>query len=509
MKKIWMAFLVYLVVQNLYSQPNIEAKLQFSIDSIYQAHPDAVGIMVHVEAPEKGISWSGASGYSERILKTKLDPNQPALIASSIKTYVSATILRLIEEKKITLDQSIENLVSKKTKKLFEKDGYNLEAIQVKHLLSHTSGIEDYANQDYIEHKDKYPTYRWTRDEQLKLTTEVGNPLGKPGEKFSYADANYLLLTEIIEDSTNLPFYEAMRTLLKFNELGIKNTWFPTLEKTPINTKELVHQYWREKDWDSYNMDVSWDLYGGGGIACPTKDLALFIQHFFNGNIVENDSIRNLIFTYIPTKETEQYPYYLGLSEDTYHGMKAYGHGGFWGTIMLYFPSINTSISVYILDREERKLRRNVLDAISKIIFDTYSDRLNSYQEKIEKTEIEQITEVLTDYIEGTSNGEPDRLRKAFHSDFNLYTVTIEDRLKIRSGEKYISNVKKGEKSNRVGRIISIDYEKNAATAKVEIVIPNWRIYTDYFLLLKYEGTWKIVQKSYTYREISESKNNK
>jgi hypothetical protein len=124
-------------------------------------------------------------------------------------------------------------------------------------------------------------------------------------------------------------------------------------------------------------------------------------------------------------------------------------------------------------------------------------------QHENNKSEIEGITEVLMDYIEGTANGEPDRLRKAFHPDFNLYTVTTADSLRIRSGETYISNVKEGEKSNRIGRIISIDYEKDAAIAKAEIVIPNWRIFTDYFLLLKYEGTWKIVHKSYTWREIT------
>ena len=116
------------------------------------------------------------------------------------------------------------------------------------------------------------------------------------------------------------------------------------------------------------------------------------------------------------------------------------------------------------------------------------------------KSEIELITTTLMDYIEGTANGEPERLRKAFHSDFNLYTIE-KDSLRIRSGEKYISNVKKGEKTNRIGRIISIDYEKDAAIAKAEIVIPNWRIFTDYFLLLKFEGSWKIVHKSYTWRD--------
>jgi hypothetical protein len=138
------------------------------------------------------------------------------------------------------------------------------------------------------------------------------------------------------------------------------------------------------------------------------------------------------------------------------------------------------------------------------------SSKFNANAQSITgKSEIEQISETLMDYIEGTANGDPDRLKKAFHPDFNLYTVTEKDSLRIRSGSKYISDVKKGEKSNRNGRIISIDYEKDAAIAKAEIVIPNWRIFTDYFLLLKYEGSWKIVQKSYTWKEYPKSEEKK
>jgi hypothetical protein len=125
------------------------------------------------------------------------------------------------------------------------------------------------------------------------------------------------------------------------------------------------------------------------------------------------------------------------------------------------------------------------------------------------KSEIEQITATLMDYIEGTANGEPARLKRAFHPNFNLYTVTEADSLRIRSGEAYIAGVKEGEKANRIGRVISIDYEKDAAMAKAEIVVPNWRIFTDYFLLLKYEGSWKIVQKSYTWRAYPKNEEKK
>ncbi|MET0267517.1 MAG: nuclear transport factor 2 family protein [Duganella sp.] len=117
----------------------------------------------------------------------------------------------------------------------------------------------------------------------------------------------------------------------------------------------------------------------------------------------------------------------------------------------------------------------------------------------------EQIRKTLTDYIEGTANGEPEKLRRAFHPDFKLYTTTEDNQLRIRSGEEYITGFKQGEKNKRQGRIVSIDVADNAAMAKVEVLIPNFRLYTDYFMLMKYDGNWKIVQKSYTWKEASKS----
>lgn len=116
------------------------------------------------------------------------------------------------------------------------------------------------------------------------------------------------------------------------------------------------------------------------------------------------------------------------------------------------------------------------------------------------QTEIERINKVLYDYIEGTANGEPSRLKRAFHSDFNLYFVA-KDSLKVWKGENYINNVKEGKKSNRIGKVLSIDFEGDAAVAKIEILMPSRkRIYTDYLLLLKIKNDWKIIHKSFTFK---------
>lgn len=346
------------------SRNNKSAEYQYIIDSIYQYNPESIGIMVHIESPKKGISWSGSVGYSDAKNEIKLTPHQPALIASSIKTYISTTILRLQEQNKLSIEDAIKYHLTDRTIKLFESDGYDLERIKIKHLLSHTSGIEDYANDEYLDWVDKNQQYRWTRNEQLELTIKAGDPLGKPEDTFNYADANYLLCTEIIENVTKKPFYESIRELLKYEELGFSNTWFPTLETKNKQTKPLVHQYWGEKNWDSYNHDISWDLYGGGGIATTTKEMAQFSYDLFNYKIIQDKNTLSQIFTPIETKDGKDNKYGLGLSIGNVKGKTSYGHGGFWGTVVLYFPELDTSIAVFILERDKGKLRKNVLEAL-------------------------------------------------------------------------------------------------------------------------------------------------
>lgn len=120
------------------------------------------------------------------------------------------------------------------------------------------------------------------------------------------------------------------------------------------------------------------------------------------------------------------------------------------------------------------------------------------------QSEIEDINKVLYHYIDGTANGEPDRLKKAFDENFNLYFVA-NDTLRVWSGKQYVGGVKQGRKSNRIGKVLSIDFEGDAAIAKIEILMPaRKRIYTDYLMLLKVRGEWKIIHKSFTFKKYPE-----
>ncbi len=118
--------------------------------------------------------------------------------------------------------------------------------------------------------------------------------------------------------------------------------------------------------------------------------------------------------------------------------------------------------------------------------------------EEQQSAEIELIRETLTDYIEGSTNGQPDRLRNAFHADLNLYSIK-NGAVSAWSGKDYIKDTKEGKPTGETGKIMSIDFENDTAVAKIEISHPNSKQpYVDYFMLLKVKDRWTIIHKMFT-----------
>ncbi|MCW5518158.1 serine hydrolase domain-containing protein [Muriicola sp. Z0-33] len=339
-----------------------EESFQAIIESSFKEHPDAIGIMVHVEAPKQGISWSGAVGYSNWDKTDTIEADQPALIASITKNYVAVSILRLIEQEKLDLFQSIDKLLSERTSTLMKQYGFELEPIKVAHLLAHKSGIPGHTRSKEFQEKVKTePMYRWTRDEQINLAITQG-PRNPPGTRFYYTDTNYLLLTEILEQVTGKEYYDAIKDLVGYKKFGLNSTWFYSLEAIPDNTKTLIHQYVPENNEDSYAIDNSFDLFGGGGIAATTRDLGKYAYNVFQGNVFDNQKTVELMLTDIKTSEGDPHEdyigeipceYYLGIQECGFDGLNSYWHAGYWGTIFRYFPDLEASVVLYVVNESE------------------------------------------------------------------------------------------------------------------------------------------------------------
>ncbi len=355
-----------------------EKAFQDLIETTIQEHPDAIGIMVHVEAPKQAISWSGAVGYSNWERTDSIEYDQPALIASITKNYVAVSILRLIEQGHLELYQSIDNLLLEKTSTHMKQNGFEPDKIRVAHLLAHKSGIPGHTRSQEFQNKLKTdPLYRWTRDEQINLAIIQG-PRNPPGTIFYYTDTNYLLLTEIIETITQKEFQEAIKQLVGYEKFGLKQTWFYSLEAFPDGTKPLIHQYVPTKNEHSYELDNSVDLYGGGGIAATTRDLGKYAYHVFQGNVFDDERTLDLMFTDVKVPEgdpVEDYigeipcEYFLGIQDCGFDGLSSYWHAGYWGTIFRYFPDLEASVVLYVVNESEfANIELNLMKQITAVL---------------------------------------------------------------------------------------------------------------------------------------------
>lgn len=350
------------------NQNGLKERLSIVMDSIYKLHPETRGIVIHVEAPKYHISWRKAVGFADTKGRM-LTPDMPANIASNTKTYIAATILRLVESGKLETSESIGNVISASSNTLLTKAGYNTQRITIAHLLTNTSGIYDFVNtQTYQNLTQSHPKYRWTREEQINLAVQPGTHKFEAGEVFAYSETNYSLLSEIIERKTQLPFYAAVRRLLKFESLQLTKTWFLLQEKQPEGMLPLVEQTAKAYNVNSYALDYSFDAFGGGGLASTVTDLALFSQHLFKGDVFDKASTKDLLFTTIATKDGTAPTYSFGLMHTTVVGYKAYGHGGFWGTQVKYIAELDLSIAVFVMERDTWPVYNTLIEEVIREI---------------------------------------------------------------------------------------------------------------------------------------------
>lgn len=322
-------------------------KLQALLDSAFAHTPKSPGMALRVEAPALGLRWTGAVGKTAKGGEP-LTPANTFRIASNTKTYIAAAILRLVEDGKVGLDSAIARYLLPASVARLVKGGYDPKAITVRMLLHHTSGLFDYAMApQYGPATIGNPSRRWTRMEQLAFATDSGKPYGKPDEVYHYSDTGYILLGEILETVTKLPMQRAVSDLLGFDTHGIKATYFETLDSVPPGTPARTHQYFDTTD--TYTLDASHDLYGGGGIVSNLENLAKFYTMLLNGELFhQKETLAEMIKSTPQSEKERPGGYGMGLGHAVVDSVDCYGHSGFWGTSVRYCPSAGVLVATAV-----------------------------------------------------------------------------------------------------------------------------------------------------------------
>lgn len=105
----------------------------------------------------------------------------------------------------------------------------------------------------------------------------------------------------------------------------------------------------------------------------------------------------------------------------------------------------------------------------------------------------------LENYLKGHATGDAEYFKKAFHTEGNLIFIR-DGKYTTRSFTEYIAGASgkpAADEAKRKRWIKSIDIVGNAATATIILDYPTAKL-TDYMALLKINGEWKIVNKTFT-----------
>lgn len=301
-------------------------------------------------------------GYHSLKKQIPFTENSPFRIASNTKPYVAAAIFRLVEEERLSLNDPISVLLPENIIEVLKTADYVPQLIQLQHLLSHTSGLRDHAtSQRYLNDVFTKPNYRWRPMEQIKLMSELGPPLHEPGKTFAYSDTGYILLGQIIEQTTRQSLAEAVQTLLDYKKLRLHQTWWEFYQSSPDNSAPRIHQYIEGKDFHDWHPSM--DLYGGGGLVSTLKDMALFTEQLLKGKVFRKPETLDLMMseTNLPSPEKSRY----GVLVTHLGGESGFGHSGFWGTVSWYFPQLDITVAGLVSDQ---KGYQSMQEEISQLI---------------------------------------------------------------------------------------------------------------------------------------------
>ncbi len=320
-------------------------ELQSLLDRFRAQHPESPSATLLIEAPS--FVWQGAVGHADPGPGTPMHPGDSIYIASVAKMMTATVAMRLAEENKLGLGDPLAiHLRSSLMTALHRFDGRSYdEAITLRHLLSHRSGLADtFGTPGFMDLLMQDPDRLWKPEETIDFIKEKTTPLFPPGEGFKYSDANFTLAGLVIEAVTGGSLDAAYRRYV-YEPLGLTATYRRFLETPRRSAPDRVaaHVFYGDVDftgWRALTADCA-----GGGLDSTVADLTRFLRAFARNQIFEKRETRAAMLDWQLWKGNVTYG--LGViridldqDEDTsVHGLgEIWGHVGASSCFMFYWP---------------------------------------------------------------------------------------------------------------------------------------------------------------------------
>ena len=202
---------------------------------------------------DKGeVIYENTIGYSDIISKQPLDGNTAFYIASLSKQFTAFAVMLLNSEGKLSYGDRLS--------RFFPYVPNHAKSITVQHLLTHTSGL-----QDYFSVLDSYDGI--TNQQVLEAVWNLSSLEFNPGQNYRYSNTGYVVLAKIIEVASGQSYADFVRARI-FEPLEMTNTFVVT-ESMQLPAERAIGFRLKSERTDDYDLRTM----GDGGIYSTARDL--------------------------------------------------------------------------------------------------------------------------------------------------------------------------------------------------------------------------------------------
>jgi len=253
---------------------------------------------------ENGVVFEKCVGLRNKSENLSNNKNTAFGIASGTKLFTGLAVCKLIDENKLSIDARICDVLPYDLGQIDKR-------VTVFHLLTHTSGVGDYldeesedCDQQFQELNKKYPVYLYEKlDYYLQMITHLP-PKFEPGERFGYSNAGFILLGLVIEAVSGISYQQFVSEAI-ISPCKLEHTGFYRADSLPAN---VALGYVENNDGWKTNI-FSLPVLGGsdGGIYTCADDLDKLWRAIFKGKILSENMLTEFYKKQSVMDETESY----------------------------------------------------------------------------------------------------------------------------------------------------------------------------------------------------------
>jgi D-alanyl-D-alanine carboxypeptidase len=338
---VWLLVVVLVGCGGGSPEPPLAARLQRTLDRERAAQqiPGAAAALV----VRGRVVWVGASGLADVRRRVPVSPETQFAIGSVTKPFVAGLVVQLAADGVLNLDDPLSRWVPRFP---------GARGITLRQLLDHTSGLDDFVTDGRFlaAERRRGLGYEWTPRQLLRY---VSSPLAAPGERWSYSNANYVLLGLAVERATGRRLSRQVPDALVFQP-----------QERPAGPVAVGYLDGRPSPNDPFvpSRESASSAWAAGNLLASAGELARV------GDALLRAAPRRGMTRWVESFGDAR-EYGLGLMHIRLTGLEAWGHtgdiDGFHGDLW-YLPAADMTVAT-LVNRELRDDRRRLVEALARV----------------------------------------------------------------------------------------------------------------------------------------------